>query len=34
MAWNVSHSDTKPLSGGSAERPAAPISTATAVTGM
>ena len=34
IAWKVSHSETKPLSGGSADSPAAPMSNATAVTGM
>jgi hypothetical protein len=34
IAWNVSHSETKPLSGGSAEMATQPMSTATAVCGM
>ena len=34
MAWNISHSETKPLSGGSAEMAAQPTRNATAVCGM
>src|ERR1043166_1168417 len=34
IAWNVSHSDTKPLSGGSAEMATQPISTAADVFGV
>ena len=34
IAWKVSHSDTKPLSGGSAEIAAQPIRNTTAVCGM
>src|SRR5258705_9714158 len=34
IAWKVSHSDTKPLSGGSAEIAAQPIRKASAVCGM